>query len=193
MANNPRTTRIVDNEHVTMFTGSGRQDLSTGRQFTTWLNKIRNCMTHWDNGSYTEIISGKSIERVHVDPESVTDEMIGKLIHAENGDIVLVAEGNIKLKAKNILMEASDISPGGNVDIIGNGLVTIKTDEEIRMHGGRVIIASEEKTVIDSNGFIYMISDIKTTGHPSVVGTVQNFLAGNWAGVLQGVSKALRL
>jgi hypothetical protein len=192
MANQSRTRRIADTEHVTMFGGSGRQDLDTGRSFTIWVNKVRNFMTHWSNGAYTQKISGASIEKVHTDPESVKEEMVGKLIHAANGDIVLIAEGNFKVKAKNILLEASDISPGGNVDIIGNGFVTIKTDEEIRIHGGNTIIAGENKLVLDGNGFLYLIGDVKNSGHPSVIGSIKNLVSGNWMQTLTDVATAIR-
>jgi hypothetical protein len=114
------------------------------------------------------------------------------LIHAANGDIVLIAEGNFKVKAKNILLEASDISPGGNVDIIGNGFVTIKTDEEIRIHGGNTIIAGENKLVLDGNGFLYLIGDVKNSGHPSVIGSIKNLVSGNWMQTLTDVATAIR-
>lgn len=192
MAKQQRTTRFVDNQFVTMFGGSGRQDLDTGRSFTTWVNKVRNYITHWTNGAYTQSISGPSIEVVHRNPEVVQEEMVGKLIHAENGDIVLIAEGNIKLKGKNILMEAADVAPGGNVDIVGNGLITIKTDEEVRIHSANTVIASENKLVLDSNGYIYMIGDVKNSGHPSVVGTIQGIIAGNWSQTLADIGNAIR-
>lgn len=192
MADQQRTTRFIDNTFVTMFSGSGRRDLDSGRIFTTWVNKVGNYLTHWSNGAYTQVISGPSHEIVHRKPESVQEEMIGKLIHAENGDIVLIAEGNIKLKAKNILLEATDASPGGNVDIIGNGLVTVRTDEEIRIHGGNTVIAGESKCFIDGGAFTYMAGDVKNTGHPNVVGAIQNIIAGNWTALITDVSNAIR-
>lgn len=188
-----RSLRIVDNEYATIFTGPGNSKLETGRQYTEWINKTGNFKTHWDNGGMTQITTGPSLEVCNTDPEKPeTPEDVGKLIHCKNGDMVLITEGNFKVRAKNIILEASDAYPGGNVDIIGNGLVTIKTDETLRIAAGEVHITAEKHVVVDANGFLYFIGDIKNSGHPTIVGTISAFINGNWASVLSSVSKTLR-
>ena len=188
-----RFLKIVDNEYATIFTGPGNQKLETGRQYTEWINKVGNFRTHWDNGAMTQVTTGPSFEVCNSEPEAPkTSEDVGKLIHCKNGDMVLITEGNFKVRAKNIILEASDTAPGGNVDIIGNGLVTIKTDETLRIAAGEVQITGEKHIVVDAQGFLYLIGDIKNSGHPTVVGTISAFVNGNWASVLSSVSTTLR-
>ena len=186
-----RTYRLLDNQFATIFTGPGTDEHETGRQLTTW-TKAGNCDTHWVNGGHTRIVNGPSMEVTNARPAQVVEESVSKLIKCENGDFVVLCDGNIKFKAKNIIFEAEGISPNGNVDIVANGNVTMVTNETIRIQAGEVQVAAEKDVVLDANGFLYMIGDMKNAGHPSIVGTVSAFLGGNWSGLLEGVSNQIR-
>jgi hypothetical protein len=186
-----RTYRLLDNPFATIFTGPGTDKHETGRQLTTW-TRAGNCDTHWQNGGHTRITNGPSMEVTNAKPAQVLEEGVSKLIKCENGDFVVLCDGNIKFKGKNIIFEAEGISPNGNIDIVSNGNITMVTNETIRIQGGEVQIAAEKDVVCDANGFLYMIGDMKNAGHPSIVGTISSFLGGNWAGVLEGVSNQIR-
>lgn len=186
-----RTYRLLDNSFATIFTGPGADKLETGRELTTW-TRAGNCDTHWKNGGHTRISNGPSAEVCNAQPEQVLEEGVSKITMVENGDYVVICDGNIKFKAKNIIFEAEGVSPNGNIDLVSNGNVTMVTNETIRIQAGDIQIAAEKDCIMDANGFLYMIGDMKNAGHPSIVGTISSFLGGNWAGVLEGVSNQIR-
>ena len=186
-----RTFKLLDNENATMFAGPGRDDAATGREFTTWL-KSGNAVTHWANGSKTEVITGSSKEVCNTDPSSVgTKEQVAKSIYCPHGDFVVVAD-NIKFKGKNIYFEAEGPGRDGQIDIRSNGIMSISSNETIMIQGGEVRITGEKDVILDANGFLYLIGDIKNSGAPSVAGIVGSFMSGSWAGILQGVSNTYR-
>ena len=191
MSKNKGTYRLLDNPFATIYTGAGSGRHETGRELTTW-TKRGNCDTHWNNGARSTITTGPSIEVTNTRPDQVQKEGISKFIRCDNGDYVVICDGNIKFKAKNIIFEAEGISPDGNIDLVANGNVTMVTNETIRIQAGDIQIAAEKDCIMDANGFLYMIGDMKNAGHPSIVGTISSFLGGNWAGVLEGVSNQIR-
>jgi len=187
-----RTFRALDNQFATIFTGPGRQDLETGRELTTW-TKSGNEEAHWNTGAKTTYTNGASIEVCNISPVIKNQKgAVSKLIHCRNGDLVVVAEGDIKFKGKNIIFEAESTSPGGNIDIVANGNISVTTNETISLSGGIVQVTSENYTLIDSNGFVYLIGDIKNAGAPSAASTLAGFLGGNWAQTLQSFASQLR-
>lgn len=187
-----RSYRLFDNQFASILAGPGRED-DTGRELTTW-TKAGNCETHWSNGAKTTITTGPSKEVCNVEPEDSVrqEENVSKSIYCQNGDFVLVADGNIKLKAKNIILETEGISPEGKFEVISNGLISIQTNETLRIQGGEVQILSEKDLVLDANGFLKMIGDMKNGGSSYVASLVSDYLGGGWVDTLSGISKSLR-
>lgn len=187
-----RTFRALDNQFATVFTGPGRQDLETGRELTLW-TKAGNEEAHWKTGAKTTYTNGASIEVTNISPTLKNQKgSVSKLIHCRNGDLVVIAEGDIKFKGKNIIFEAEGTSPGGSIDIVANGNISLTTNETVRISGGIVQVTSENHTLIESSGFLYLIGDIKNAGAPSAASTLAGFLGGNWAQTLQSFSNQLR-
>lgn len=188
-----KTFKIFDTSDAVMFTGTGNQDRETGRELTLW-SRAGNCETHWKNGAHTRVTTGPDTEVVHTQPvDASQEEDTGKLIIARHGDITLIAEtGNIKLKGKNLIFEAEGSGQDGEVSILGNGLMTLSSNETVRISGGEVQITAEKNIVLNPNGFIYLIGDLKSGGAPSAVGLVQAFMNGGWGAALSGVAKGIR-
>ena len=185
-----RTFRLLDNENATVFAGPGRDDAATGRELTTWL-KSGNAVTHWANGSKTEVITGSSKEVCNTDPSSVgTKEQIAKSIYCPHGDFVVVAD-NIKFKGKNIYFEAEGPGKDGQIDIRSNGLFSINSNETITIQGGEVRITGEKDVVLYANGFLNFIGDIKNSGAPSTAGLIGDLLQGDLLSTLNGVAQTL--
>ncbi|AXQ70436.1 hypothetical protein HOU04_gp037 [Synechococcus phage S-T4] len=163
----------------------------TGRVLTTW-TKGGSCETHWSNGAKTVVTAGPSKEVCNVEPPQVSDENVAKSIYCQNGDFVLVADGNVKIKAKNIIFEAEGVSPEGKIEMIANGLMNLQTNETLRVQGGEVQIVSEKDVVLDATGFLNMIGDMKNAGSSTVASLVESYLGGGWASTLSGISGSLR-
>jgi hypothetical protein len=191
MSTSKRTYRLLDNPFATIFTGPGSDKHDSGREVTTW-TKAGNCDTHWKNGGHTRITQGPSAEVTNVNPDQILDEGVSKYTRCKNGDYVVIVDGNIKFKAKNIIFEAEGVSPNGNIDIVGNGNVTMVTNETVRIQGGEIQVAAEKDVILDANGFLNMIGDMKNAGHPSIVGTITSYLGGSWASTLSSVSNQIR-
>jgi len=190
-----RPFRIVDNQYASILAGPGRNPgdgSDTGRELTTWV-KSGNGETHWSNGAKTTITTGPSKEVCNAQPEqSGQKEAVSKSIYCQNGDFVLVADGNVKIKAKNIIFEAEGISPEGKIEMIANGHMNLQTNETLRINGGEVQIVSEKDVVLDATGFLNMIGDMKNAGSSTVASLVDSYLGGGWASTLSGISGSLR-
>ena len=185
-----RTFRLLDNENASIIAGPGRDNAATGRELTTWL-KSGNAVTHWANGSKTEVITGSSKEVCNADPSSVgTKEQVAKSIYCPHGDFVVVAD-NIKFKGKNIFFEAEGGAPDGQIDIRANGLLSVNSNETITIQGGEVRITGEKDVVLYANGFLNFIGDIKNSGAPSTAGVIGDLLQGNLLATLNGVAESI--
>ena len=169
-------------------TGEG----DTGREYSVW-TKSGNCETHWSNGAKTSITAGPSKEVCNAAPQNAGEkEAVAKSIYCKNGDFVLAVDGNIKIKAKNIILEAEGISPEGKIELVANGLMNIQTNETLRINGGEVQVVSEKDIVLDATGFLNMIGDMKNAGSSTVASLVDAYLGGGWASTLAGISGSLR-
>lgn len=190
-----RPIRIFDNQYVSLLGGPGRNPgdgSDTGREFSVW-TKSGNCETHWSNGAKTSITAGPSKEVCNTEPQqSGQKEAVAKSIYCKNGDFVLAVDGNVKIKAKNIILEAEGISPEGKIEMIANGHMNLQTNETLRINGGEVQVVSEKDIVLDATGFLNMIGDMKNAGSSTVASLVDAYLGGGWASTLSGISGSLR-
>jgi hypothetical protein len=139
------------------------------------------------------IYNSRSKEVCNTEPQqSGQKEAVAKSIYCKNGDFVLAVDGNVKIKAKNIILEAEGISPEGKIEMIANGHMNLQTNETLRINGGEVQVVSEKDIVLDATGFLNMIGDMKNAGSSTVASLVDAYLGGGWASTLSGISGSLR-
>lgn len=145
------------------------------------------------NGNKEEQVTGTYTETSgwNIDPDQ--DDAISRAIVAKNGDIILTAEsGNIRMRAKNIYMEAiapdKDSDKHGNVNILGNGQITLSTGDEIRFACGNMC-------AVATKGFQFA-GDFSHGGKFAVGGALDSaslikaFTAGNWASIFEAIAKS---
>ena len=137
----------------------------------TWANKNGNktTITPGTSGEIcgTELVKGKNTK--------TTDESVAKAIIARKGDIVITAEhGNIKLKAKNIWIEATDEAPGGNFNVNANGHIDLTAGEKVTIAGTKLCLIGKANLTLFSNHTINLIShEVKESNPFSWIAAIQ--------------------
>jgi hypothetical protein len=179
---------ISDNPHGIMFFGPGGRD-DDGAQYT--MATSSGSMVHYNkNGSKAEIVRTSSYEICGddfvKDRKTLEKEAIAKAIIAENGDIVLNAQqGNIKLLAKNIWIEANGDGKNGVFYVNANGQIQISSSDQLVLSGSKVCIRGQAGIDLASDHFINVLGELKS-GSPlsSLIGT---FLPPPFADLLKGI------
>lgn len=179
---------LSDNPHGIMFFGPGGRD-DDGAQYT--MATSSGSMVHYNkNGSKAEIVRTSSYEICGddfvKDRKTLEKEAIAKAIIAENGDIVLNAQqGNIKLLAKNIWIEANGDGKNGVFYVNANGQIQISSSDQLVLSGSKVCIRGQAGIDLASDHFINVLGELKS-GSPlsSLIGT---FLPPLFADLLKGI------
>jgi len=192
MANPAPDFTLANNPHALIHCGpigSDRED--DGRDLTIITGGGGNHIAHYKNGNKTEHIEGAWHEVSGLGKNPKQNEAIARSITAHSGDIVINAErGNIKLIAKNILMETSGTSPEGNFLVSSNGYIVLASTEEVRLAGTRICINGTAGVNIVSGNFINMSGDLKAFGPVTAVSAIKNLVAGNWGSLIEGLTKS---
>lgn len=191
MTKNSPDFTIANNTHAFVHCGpTGPDIVDEGRDFT--LITASNChLVYADNGNKIEHIQGTSYEVCghSIDPKQ--KESIAKAIVANNGDLILNAErGNIRLVAKNILIETSGPKGEGNFLLSSNGHVILSSTEEVRLAGSNICINGTAGINIVSGNFINMSGDIQKFGPVTAISMIKNLLAGNWSSLIEGITNS---
>jgi hypothetical protein len=192
MADHPEVL-LSDNPHGIMFFGPGGRD-DDGAQYT--LATTSGSMVHYNkNGSKAEIVRTSSYEICGDDfaknRTTLEDEIIAKAIIAENGDIILNAqEGNIKLLAKNIWIEANGEGNNGVFYVNANGQIQISSSDQLVLSGSKVCIRGQAGIDLASDHFINVLGELKS-GSPlsSLIGS---FLPPPFADLLKGIQASCK-
>tara|TARA_Y100000389_G_C17386174_1_gene477147 strand:- start:234 stop:812 length:579 start_codon:yes stop_codon:yes gene_type:complete len=125
-----------------------------------------------NNGNQGSVVPGYSYEHilgnVQLDDRRASEkEAVAKLIHVENGDIVLTAEnGNIRLKANNVWIEAQGSENKGSFVVNANEAVTIVAGEQAMLSGGKICLSSADTITLNAQGYIWLLADEVHKGGP---------------------------
>lgn len=192
MANPAPDFTLANNPHALIHCGPiGSDKEDDGRDLTIITGGGENHIAYFKNGNKTEHIEGTWHEVSGLGKNPKQNEAISRSITAHSGDIVITAAtGNIKLKARNILIETSAPSPEGNFLVSSNGYIVLASTEEVRVAGTRICINGTAGVNIVSGNFINMSGDIKAFGPVTAVSTIKNLVAGNWASLVEGLTKS---
>lgn len=191
MAKNSPDFTIANNVHAFVHCGPvGDDSVDEGRDFT--LITSSNChVVYADNGNKVEHIQGSSYEVCGHSIDPTQKEAIAKALVAHSGDLVLNAErGNIRLKARNILIETSGEKGEGNFLLSSNGHVILASTEEVRLAGSNICINGTAGINLVSSNFINMSGDIKRFGPVTAISTITNLVAGNWGSLIEGITNS---
>ena len=192
MANPAPDFTLANNPHALIHCGPiGSDKEDDGRDLTIITGGGGNHIAHYKNGNKTEHIEGSWHEVSGLGKNPKQDEAISRTITAHSGDIVINAErGNIRLIAKNILMETNGTSPEGNFLLTSNGYIVLASTEEVRLAGTRICINGTAGVNIVSGNFINMSGDLKAFGPVTAVSAIKNLVAGNWGALIEGLTKS---
>ena len=151
-----------------------------------------NCQTtYYKSGNKMDHIQGYSGEVCGYALDSTQEGTVAKAIIAENGDIVLDAEGgNIRLQAKNVYIETSGEQGQGNFMVSANGLVALATGHEFRASAGRMCLISEGN--INFSGNVKVAGKIACSEALNTASFVTSLLAGNWASVITSITQTCK-
>ena len=192
MKNQAPDFTLVNNPHTIIHCGPiGSDKEDDERDLTIMTGGGENHVAYFKNGNKTEHIEGTWHEVSGLGKNPKQNEAIARSITAHSGDIVINAErGNIKLKARNILIETSAPSPEGNFLVSSNGYIVLASTEEVRLAGSRICINGTAGVNIVSGNFINMSGDLKAFGPVTAVSTIKNLVAGNWSALVEGLTKS---
>lgn len=182
---------IANNPHCFVHCGPvGPDDADDGRDFTI-ITAANNHVVYANNGNKVEHIQGSYHEVSGHDVDPTQKEAISRSIVAANGDIVINAErGNIRLKAKNIYFESSGGHKEGNFLVSANGFIILASTEEVRLAGSRICINGTAGINLTSADTIFMSGNLKKFGPVSAVSAIKSLLAGNWGGLIEGLTNS---
>jgi hypothetical protein len=188
MANSKKRSpeyKITDNPHGIMFFGPGnssdKADEGTQFQLSTsggyWEH-------HNENGNSCQRVPGRYDEICGDGLDTSVSECIAKSIVAKQGDICIVSEnGNIKLKAKNIYIEATGAKNNGVFQVAANGQITIATGDGVVISAGKKLCLRGQSGVdIASTHMIKMLGNMAygspLSTLPFLPKTVSNLIEG---------------
>lgn len=167
---NPPNHTVTNNPHGTEFYGpTGKSDTKTEYTHHTKCG-YDFCITN--DGNQASIVPGYSYEHilgnVQLDDRRTAEkEAVAKLIRVENGDIVLTAEnGNIRLKANNVWIEAQGSENKGSFVVNANEAVTIVAGEQAMLSGGKICLSSGDAITLNAEGYIWLLADDVNKGGP---------------------------
>ncbi len=188
---------VASNPHCMIHCGPIGPESGDDRRDLTIVTSANSEMVYGKNGNKSEHITGaySEVSGHQIDPEQ--RDAVARAIIAKNGDIILIAEsGNIRMRARNIFMEAIDGNETvdgenqkmGNVNIYANGQCTIATGDEIRLAAGNIC-------AVASKAFNFA-GDFKHAGKMAAGGALDSaslikaFTAGNWASIFEAIGRS---
>ncbi len=188
---------VASNPHCMIHCGPIGPESGDDKRDLTIVTSSNSEMVYGKNGNKSEHITGaySEVSGHQIDPEQ--KDAVARAIIAKNGDIILIAEsGNIRMRAKNIFMEA--IAPNedvdgekqkmGNVNIYANGQCTIASGDEIRLAAGNICSVAEK-------GF-QLVGDFTHSGKmmeggpTDTASLLSSMVAGNWGSILTAITKS---
>jgi hypothetical protein len=132
---------ITDNSHGRMYFGPPSKEKNSKEVFKL-ITKSGHHFEYNENGKKFEHIPGQSHELCGTDLEETKEDVV-KSIVAREGDIAIIAEnGNLKLKANNIYIEASGDNSDGSLLVDANDHVIIHAGEKLVLGGSDVCVVS---------------------------------------------------
>lgn len=193
MADTAPDYSVANNPHCMIHCGPvGPESVDDGRDLT--IVTSTDCqVVYGKSGNKVEHIQGHSAETCghSIDPEQ--KDAVAKAILAENGDIIFIAEaGNIRFKARNIYMETSGDTGQGNIIASANGQITLATGGEVRLSGGDICIRGQKGINLVTEYYIRVSGKIMEGGAASTGSLISNFIAGNWASLITGITQSCK-
>jgi len=182
---------VTNNPHALIHCGPIAADDAgdDGRDLTFATSS--NCQVVYSkSGNKDEHIQGTSGEVCGHGIDPTQRGAVAKAIVAKNGDICLTAQGDIRLKARNVYIETSGPQGEGNFMLSANGLIALGTGHEFRATGGRMCFISE--ATINFAGNVVINGDLSKSSALSTASFVSSLLAGNWASVITSLSNTCK-
>jgi uncharacterized protein (DUF2345 family) len=196
---NPAEQIITDNKYGLIFMGPSGEIDELGESLDTNMVvslKGGHNQTYTLGGNKGEIVPGQSHEIVGTQLDNgrteSESEVIAKSIIAENGDIVINAEdGNIKLKAKNIYIEAQGEGSNGSILVKANDHIIVRAEEQINVAGGKVCISSADSITLNANGYLRTLYSDIIQGSPFNV-NLQTFTLDTVASLIDSITSSCK-
>jgi len=196
---NPAEQIIADNKYGLIFMGPSGEVDELGESLDTNMVvslKGGHNQTYTLGGNKGEIVPGQSHEIVGTQLDNgrteSESEVIAKSIIAENGDIVINAEdGNIKLKAKNIYIEAQGEGSNGSILVKANDHIIVRAEEQINVAGGKVCISSADSITLNANGYLRTLYSDIIQGSPFNV-NLQTFTLDSVASLIDSITSSCK-
>jgi len=184
---------ISDNVYGTMFMGpAGDSKSNPNTQFVRSLTN-GNSEMHLKSGNKSEIVQGTNHEIVvgtqPGDNRKVKEgENVTKSIVVKEGDIAIIAEnGNIKLKAKNIFIEACGDGNDGSFMVKANEAITLAAGEQMTLGGAKVCVTSADSITLNGQGLLYILCKDISEGSP-LSSLLPSFVPGPVKGLIDAIA-----
>ena len=148
------------------------------------------------NGNKTSITPKKSEEYCGRDfteeRKDGENENIAKAIICENGDMIInCQQGNLKIIAKNIYIEATGDDSNGNFLVSANDHIGLVAGEQINIGGAKVCITSGDSVNINCPGLLNLsISDINKVSPLNPI--IEALLPGPIKELITGVTQSCK-
>jgi hypothetical protein len=142
-----------------------------------------------NDGNKGNIIPGSHYEHIlgnkPIDDRKIKEEgNVTKLIRLENGDLAITCVGgDIRLKAKNVYIEATGEDNNGSFMVFANEAITMSAGEMMTLNGAKMCISSTDWIALHANGFLYQLcADVKSNSPfgslPTLPGGLKDLLNG---------------
>lgn len=117
---------------------------------------------HYNKNGNKTIITPKKSEEIcgrefTEDRDEGESENVAKAIICENGDLKLHApNGNLKILAKNIYIEAIGDGNDGSILVKANDHIGVVAGEQMTLGGAKICLTSSDSITMNMKGFLYL-------------------------------------
>ena len=177
--------QVTDNPHALIHCGPIMKESKDDKRDLTIATSGGSGSVYYKDGTKVNQVEGASHELCGYS-EQVGDkkDAPAKMIVARYGDIHIIAEmGDVLLKGKNIYIEATGESPYGNLHMLANGPMVVKSDQQLKLAGGAMCITAEKS--LDINAQINLVGDLSKMKPLDLFSLATNF---SWGGVVKSIA-----